>query len=161
MTRSQWLSTEIGCGRVGERRPYLLNDAGSWEHRPDAATAIPNLFLAADYVRTYSNIDFTSMETANEVGRRAANALLKAAGSTAGPVRQDVPAATARLGKVASQGFRESLAGGGGLQGCDGRRQGFCGSRQVSGCWWPVGSAGPGPIQGRGRESLSGGDGRR
>ncbi|MEU7154385.1 FAD-dependent oxidoreductase [Streptomyces sp. NPDC045470] len=67
--------------------PYLLNDAGSWEHRPDAATAIPNLFLAADYVRTYSNVDFTSMETANEAGRRAANALLDAAGSDAGRVR--------------------------------------------------------------------------
>ncbi|MFH8408815.1 FAD-dependent oxidoreductase [Streptomyces sp. NPDC018019] len=67
--------------------PYLLNDAGSWEHRPDAATAIPNLFLAADYVRTYSNVDFTSMETANEAGRRAANALLGAAGSGADRVR--------------------------------------------------------------------------
>ncbi|MFI8931206.1 FAD-dependent oxidoreductase [Streptomyces sp. NPDC053474] len=80
--------TEPGGGaELANDEPYLLNDAGSWDHRPDAATAISNLFLAADYVRTYSNVDFTSMETANEAGRRAANALLKAAGSTADRVR--------------------------------------------------------------------------
>ncbi|GGM51089.1 phytoene dehydrogenase [Longimycelium tulufanense] len=67
--------------------PYLLNTVGSWFQRPDAATAIPNLFLAADYVRTPSNVDFTSMETANEAGRRAVNALLDAADSRAERVR--------------------------------------------------------------------------
>ncbi|MEU7599304.1 FAD-dependent oxidoreductase, partial [Streptomyces sp. NPDC039022] len=85
--------------------PYLLNDAGSWEHRPDAATAIPNLFLAADYVRTYSNVDFTSMETANEAGRRAANALLDAAGSgdRPRPAVRRVPAAGVRGGQTAGR----------------------------------------------------------
>jgi uncharacterized protein with NAD-binding domain and iron-sulfur cluster len=56
-----------------------MNSTGSWDLRPEASTAIANLFLAADYVRTYSNIDFATMETANEAARRAVNALLKAA----------------------------------------------------------------------------------
>ncbi|MFF4738446.1 FAD-dependent oxidoreductase [Streptomyces sp. NPDC001262] len=64
---------------------YLTNTTGSWELRPDASTAVPNLFLAADYVRTYSNVDFASMETANEAGRRAAAAVLVAAGASEAP----------------------------------------------------------------------------
>ncbi|MGK5733770.1 hydroxysqualene dehydroxylase [Streptomyces sp. URMC 124] len=72
---------EDGRGGLTNDDPYLLNTAGSWELRPDAATAVGNLFLAADYVRTYSNIDFTSMETANEAGRRAAAAVVAAAGA--------------------------------------------------------------------------------
>uniref|UniRef100_UPI00148856FA hydroxysqualene dehydroxylase n=1 Tax=Streptomyces sp. I05A-00742 TaxID=2732853 RepID=UPI00148856FA len=67
--------------------PFLLNSTGSWNLRPEAITAIPNLFLAADYVRTYSNIDFTSMETANEAGRRAATGVLAAAGAGRAEVR--------------------------------------------------------------------------
>ncbi|MCC3768414.1 FAD-dependent oxidoreductase [Streptomyces sp. UNOC14_S4] len=59
--------------------PYLLNSTGSWDLRPEATTAVTNLFLAADYVRTHSNVDFTSMETANEAARRAVTALLTAA----------------------------------------------------------------------------------
>ncbi|MER5184001.1 FAD-dependent oxidoreductase [Streptomyces sp. NPDC002896] len=73
--------TDAGGGVLSNDDPYLLNTVGSWDHRPDAATGVPNLFLAGDYVRTYSNVDFTSMETANEAGRRAANALLEAADS--------------------------------------------------------------------------------
>ncbi|MET9293222.1 FAD-dependent oxidoreductase [Streptomyces sp. NPDC003077] len=79
--------TETGTGELANDDPYTLNDAGSWDLRPDAATAVPNLFLAADWVRAYSNVDFTSMETANEAGRRAANAVLEAAGSGARPAR--------------------------------------------------------------------------
>ncbi|GHF28697.1 phytoene dehydrogenase [Streptomyces mashuensis] len=71
---------ETGHGLANDD-PYLLNHTGSWDLRPDAATAVPNLFLAADYVRTYANVDFTSMETANEAGRRAAAAVLAAAGA--------------------------------------------------------------------------------
>lgn len=70
--------------------PFLMNSAGSWDLRPDAATAVPNLFLAADYVRTYSNVDFATMETANEAARRAVNALLKAANA----VEESPPVAT-------------------------------------------------------------------
>jgi uncharacterized protein with NAD-binding domain and iron-sulfur cluster len=58
--------------------PLLINTAGSWADRPDAATAIPNLLLAADYVRT--NTDLATMEGANEAARRAVNAILGAAG---------------------------------------------------------------------------------
>jgi uncharacterized protein with NAD-binding domain and iron-sulfur cluster len=58
--------------------PLLINTAGSWAHRPDAATRVPNLVLAADYVRT--NTDLATMEGANEAARRAVNAILAATG---------------------------------------------------------------------------------
>lgn len=65
--------------------PLLINTAGSWADRPDAATAIPNLFLAADYVRTYT--DLATMEGANEAARRAVNGILAASGSSEPPCR--------------------------------------------------------------------------
>lgn len=71
----------LGTGEPYNDERYFLNTVGSWELRPTARTAIPNLFLAADYVQTPRNIDFTSMEAANEAGRHAVNALLDAAGS--------------------------------------------------------------------------------
>jgi uncharacterized protein with NAD-binding domain and iron-sulfur cluster len=61
--------------------PLLVNTAGSWADRPDARTRIPNLVLAADYVRTYT--DLATMEGANEAARRAVNAILDATGSNA------------------------------------------------------------------------------
>lgn len=63
--------------------PLLINTAGSWADRPDAVTRIPNLFLAADFVRTYT--DLATMEGANEAARRAVNGILAAAGSDATP----------------------------------------------------------------------------
>lgn len=60
----------------------LVHPPGSWAIRPDAGTAVPNLVLAADYVRTYTNI--ATMEGANEGGRRAANAILDRVGYAAG-----------------------------------------------------------------------------
>jgi len=54
--------------------PLLINNVHSWEFRPDAFTEINNLFLASDYVRTYT--DCASMECANEAARRAVNAIL-------------------------------------------------------------------------------------
>jgi uncharacterized protein with NAD-binding domain and iron-sulfur cluster len=71
----------IGSGTpsVSNDEPLFIQNTGSWYDRPDAATPIPNLFLAADYVRTYINV--TTMEGANEAARRAVNALLEAAGS--------------------------------------------------------------------------------
>jgi uncharacterized protein with NAD-binding domain and iron-sulfur cluster len=56
--------------------PLLVNTAGSWANRPDAETRIPNLFLAADFVRTYT--DLATMEAANEAARRAVNGILNA-----------------------------------------------------------------------------------
>ena len=61
--------------------PLLVNTSGSWADRPDAVTRIPNLFLASDYVRTYT--DLATMEGANEAARRAVNGILDASGSSA------------------------------------------------------------------------------
>jgi uncharacterized protein with NAD-binding domain and iron-sulfur cluster len=61
--------------------PLLVNTAGSWDARPDSITAIENLFLASDYVRTHT--DLACMEGANEAARRAVNGILDAAGSSA------------------------------------------------------------------------------
>lgn len=61
--------------------PLLINTAGSWADRPGVETRIPNLFLAADYVRT--NTDLATMESANEAARRAVNAILERTGSGA------------------------------------------------------------------------------
>jgi uncharacterized protein with NAD-binding domain and iron-sulfur cluster len=61
--------------------PLLVNTAGSWAARPEAVTAIPNLFLASDYVRTFT--DLATMEAANEAARRAVNGVLDATRSTA------------------------------------------------------------------------------
>jgi uncharacterized protein with NAD-binding domain and iron-sulfur cluster len=67
----------------------LINTAGSLDDQPDSHTEIPNLFLAADYVR--NNINLATMEGANEAARQAVNALLAQSGSSA---------ALATLGKL-------------------------------------------------------------
>jgi uncharacterized protein with NAD-binding domain and iron-sulfur cluster len=54
--------------------PLLINTAGSWKNRPEAVTRISNLVLAADFVRT--NTDLATMEGANEAARRAVNGIL-------------------------------------------------------------------------------------
>ena len=61
--------------------PLLINTVGSLQHRPRAGTAAPNLVLAADYVRTET--DIASMESANEAARRAVRAILRRCGRTA------------------------------------------------------------------------------
>jgi uncharacterized protein with NAD-binding domain and iron-sulfur cluster len=60
---------------VENRSPLLVNTVGSLQHRPPADVGVENLTLAADYVRT--NSDLASMESANEAGRRAANAVVR------------------------------------------------------------------------------------
>jgi uncharacterized protein with NAD-binding domain and iron-sulfur cluster len=70
--------------RVHTAESMFLNTVGSWENRPEAATAVPNLFLAGDYIR--ANIDFATMEGANESARAAVNALLERSGVKADPV---------------------------------------------------------------------------
>jgi uncharacterized protein with NAD-binding domain and iron-sulfur cluster len=59
--------------------PLLVNYWGTWEQRPQAVTAIPNFFLASDYVQTHT--DLATMEAANEAARRAVNGVLDACGS--------------------------------------------------------------------------------
>jgi hypothetical protein len=65
--------------------PLFINTPDTWRLRPPATSAIPNLFLASDYVQT--NSDLACMEAANEAARRAVNAILEAADSAAPPCR--------------------------------------------------------------------------
>ena len=68
----------VGPGGVSNAARLLVHPPGSWKVRPDAVLTIPNLFLAADYVRT--SVDLASMEGANEAGRRAARGTLECLG---------------------------------------------------------------------------------
>jgi geranylgeranyl pyrophosphate synthase/uncharacterized protein with NAD-binding domain and iron-sulfur cluster len=70
--------TGNGSGLLANAEPLLVNLVDTWALRPEATTRIPNLFLASDYVRTYT--DLATMEGANEAARRAVNGLLDAAG---------------------------------------------------------------------------------
>jgi 15-cis-phytoene desaturase len=65
--------------------PLLINTAGSLQYRPEAQVELENLFVASDYVRTYT--DIACMEAANEAARRAVNCLLLASGSSAPPAQ--------------------------------------------------------------------------
>jgi uncharacterized protein with NAD-binding domain and iron-sulfur cluster len=67
---------EVGQGQAAmNTRKLQINTPCSWDNRPDAAPAgIANLMVAADYVRT--NTDLASMEGANEAARRAVNAIM-------------------------------------------------------------------------------------
>ncbi|TYL38608.1 phytoene dehydrogenase [Natronococcus pandeyae] len=60
---------------VENRSPLLINTVGALRNRPPADVGVRNLTLAGDYVRT--NSDLASMESANEAGRRAANAICR------------------------------------------------------------------------------------
>ena len=64
--------------------PLMINTSGSLQYRPEASTEVPNLFLASDYIKTYT--DVACMEAANEGARRAVNALLDRTGSAASKV---------------------------------------------------------------------------
>ncbi|GGU97716.1 phytoene dehydrogenase [Actinomadura cremea] len=75
------ITWNASTGSNANDEPLMVNTVGSWAKRPEARTAIPNLFLAGDYVRT--NMDLATMEGANESGRAAVNALLDAADSPA------------------------------------------------------------------------------
>lgn len=66
--------------------PLCVNDAGSWQHRPDVADVggdsargqLRNLYVAGDYCR--SSVDLVCMEGAVATGLRAAEALRRDAG---------------------------------------------------------------------------------
>jgi uncharacterized protein with NAD-binding domain and iron-sulfur cluster len=66
-----------------DAEPLFVNFINSWARRPEVVTALPNLLLASDYVRTYT--DVACMEAANEAARRAVNAILTRSGSPAAP----------------------------------------------------------------------------
>ncbi|WOX21073.1 hydroxysqualene dehydroxylase [Streptomyces solicathayae] len=75
-----------GVSGIGGPNPVnedelLIHPVGTYHLRPSAATKVPNLFLAGDYVAV--PIDLATMEGANTSARQAVNALLDRAGSTA------------------------------------------------------------------------------
>lgn len=78
------LDPGIGIGTSGvvatNATPLFINTQGSWHHRPPVDPGFANLFLAGDWVRT--NADLATMESANEAGRRAANAILRREGDS-------------------------------------------------------------------------------
>ncbi|HEX5026244.1 MAG TPA: FAD-dependent oxidoreductase [Agriterribacter sp.] len=59
--------------------PLLVNKVDTWRLRPESHCSIPNLFFAADYVRTHT--DLATMEGANEAARRAVNNIIEASGN--------------------------------------------------------------------------------
>lgn len=59
----------------------LIHPVGTFHNRPQAATRVPNFYLAGDYVAV--DIDLATMEGANASARQAVNALLDRTGSTA------------------------------------------------------------------------------
>src|SRR5205085_2299366 len=59
--------------------PLLVNKVDTWRLRPESYCAIPNLFFAADYVRTHT--DLATMEGANEAARRAVNNIIETSGA--------------------------------------------------------------------------------
>jgi uncharacterized protein with NAD-binding domain and iron-sulfur cluster len=69
---------EFELPKKTNKEPLLVNTTNSWELRPHAYTRIPNLFLASDYVKTYT--DLATMEGANEAARRAVNCIIDASG---------------------------------------------------------------------------------
>lgn len=64
--------------RYEDAEPLYIDYADSWHNRPDAYTRIPNFFLAADYVRTDTQL--ATMEAANEAARRATNSIISVSG---------------------------------------------------------------------------------
>ncbi len=69
--------------RLVSEDALILPTAGTEQYRPDAVTAIGNLMLCGDYLN--GRWETTNMEAACFNGRRAANAILDAAGSNHTP----------------------------------------------------------------------------
>ncbi len=65
---------------TADEEPLLVNTTDSWALRTEAYTCLPNLFLASDYVKTFT--DLATMEGANEAARRAVNGIIDATGAT-------------------------------------------------------------------------------
>ncbi len=77
------IRTNRATSRLTNAEPLLVNYVDTWRLRPEATTGIANLFLASDYVRTYT--DIATMEAANEAARRAVNGILAAESTPADP----------------------------------------------------------------------------
>jgi 15-cis-phytoene desaturase len=97
-------------GTVTNAEPLLINHVGSLALRPEAHTEVGNLFLASDYVRTYT--DLATMEAANEAARRATNAIVAASGVDAPPCglfEFDIPKPMRRAQAIDRLRFRMGL----------------------------------------------------
>jgi len=97
-------------GTVTNVEPLLINHVGSLAARPEAFTEVANLFLASDYVRTYT--DLATMEGANEAARRATNAILAVSGVAAPPCELwefDIPLAMRNAQLLDQVRFRMGL----------------------------------------------------
>ena len=97
-------------GTVTNLEPLLINQVGSLGARPEAYTEVGNLFLAADYVRTHT--DLATMEAANEAARRATNAILAVSGVAAPPCdlwEFDIPIAMRKAQLLDQLRFRMGL----------------------------------------------------
>jgi hypothetical protein len=68
-----------GKALLTNAEPLLVNLEDSWKLRPEVTCEVENLFVASDYVRTYTNL--ATMEAASEAARAAANAILERSGS--------------------------------------------------------------------------------
>ncbi|GAA2773102.1 hydroxysqualene dehydroxylase [Streptomyces showdoensis] len=71
----------LGTPNPTNEDQLLVHPVGTFHNRPKAATRVPNLYLAGDYVAV--DIDLATMEGANASARQAVNALLDRTGSTA------------------------------------------------------------------------------
>lgn len=81
----QTLSAQTSSSKTKNREPLLVNLINTWQLRPKSYTAIENLYLASDYVQTFT--DLATMEGANEAARRATNAIIDAAGVSVAPCK--------------------------------------------------------------------------
>ncbi len=64
-----------------DAEPLFVAYVNTWRLRPQAFTAVSNLMLASDYVRTFTSV--ATMEAANEAARRAVNAIIEHSGHRA------------------------------------------------------------------------------
>ncbi|WP_433544850.1 hydroxysqualene dehydroxylase [Streptomyces sp. CA-294286] len=71
----------LGTPNPTNEDELLIHPCGTLHNRPTARTALPNFYLAGDYVAV--DIDLATMEGANAAARAAVNALLDREGSAA------------------------------------------------------------------------------
>lgn len=72
------LSSAKAKPRLRNAEGLFINRVDSWKLRPRAVTGLENLFLAADYVQTVT--DLATMEAANEAARHASRGVLRLLG---------------------------------------------------------------------------------
>jgi hypothetical protein len=80
---------DVGPAGVSNAARLMVHPPGSRQRRPESVTGLGNHFLAADYVRTFT--DLASMEGANEAGRRAARGGARGRGRAGVRVPGDQP----------------------------------------------------------------------